>query len=84
MIQLTKDQHDELAQNGKHGMKVIDPVTKSEYFLLPAELYERVRCLFEEDDYKVSDMYPAIDRAFAEGWNDPKMSDYDHYEDFKK
>jgi hypothetical protein len=47
---------------------------------LPAELYEWVRCLFEEDDFRVSDMYPAIDQAFAEGWNDPKMSDFDHDE----
>ena len=36
------------------------------------------------DEFHVSDTYAAIDEAFAEGWNDPKMADYDHYEDFKK
>ena len=35
-------------------------------------------------DFHVSDTYAAMDEAFAEGWNDPKMSDYDRYEDFKK
>lgn len=83
MITLTKDQHDALASNGAVPAKVIDPATNAEYVLMPAALYERVRCLFE-DDFKVSDAYPAIDQAFAEGWSDPKMSDYDHYEDFKK
>ena len=84
MITLTKDQHDALTNNGKEPAKVIDPVTNDEYVLLSAQLYARVRCLFEEDDFKVSDAYPAIDRAFAEGWDDPKMADYDHFEDFKK
>ncbi len=80
MIQLTKDQHDELANNGVGAAKVIDPVTNAEYVLMPAHLYERVRCLFE-DDFEVSDAYPAIDQAFAELWSDPKMDDYDRYEE---
>jgi hypothetical protein len=30
------------------------------------------------------DAYAAIDRTFAEGWNDPKMDDYDRYETLKR
>lgn len=84
MITLTKDQHDELASNGAVPAKVVDPATNAEYVLMPAALYERVRCLFEEDDFKVSDAYPAIDQALAELWSDPKMDDYDRYEELKK
>jgi hypothetical protein len=83
MIQLTKDQHDELMQNGQDTATVIDPVTNTEYVLLRADVFQRLREMTEED-FDVSDAYAAIDEAFAEGWNHPKMSDYDHYEDFKK
>ena len=36
------------------------------------------------DDFHPGEAYPAIDRAFAEGWGDPKMDDYDRYEELKK
>jgi hypothetical protein len=32
------------------------------------------------DDAEVRDAYPAVDRAFAAGWDDPRMDDYDRYE----
>ena len=83
MIQLTQDQHDELARNGKETAKVIDPITNTQYVLLRADDFARLRGVIE-DDFNVSEAYAAIDEAFAEGWNHPKMSDYDHYEDFKK
>ncbi len=83
MIQLTKDQHDELASNGKCPVQVIDPVTNAEYVLVPAAEYAHLSGMIDKD-FHVSDAYAAIDEAFAEGWNDPKMADYDHYEDFKK
>lgn len=83
MIQLTNEQHDELVSNGSDMAKVVDPVTNTEYVLLRADVFERLRGLID-DDFDVSDAYAAIDEAFAEGWNHPKMSDYDHYEDFKK
>ena len=83
MIQLTKDQHDELIQNGEGATRVVDPVTNTEYVLLRADVVARWSGMIDVD-FHVSDAYAAIDEAFAEGWNDPKMSDYDHYEDFKK
>ena len=35
------------------------------------------------DDFHTRDAYPAIDRAFAEGWNDPQMDDDDRYDEVK-
>lgn len=83
MIQLTKDQHDALASNGKNRIEMIDPITNARYVLVPADLYQRLHTPID-DDFDVSDAYAAIDEAFAEGWNHPKMADYDRYEDFKK
>jgi hypothetical protein len=83
MIQLTKDQHDELTQNGKDSMKVIDPVTNTEYVLLRADVFERLTGMIDAD-FQLKDAYPAMSRAFAELWNDPKMDEYDRYEEFKK
>jgi hypothetical protein len=36
------------------------------------------------DDSRPGDAYPAVDRAFSEDWNEPKMDDYDRYEELKK
>lgn len=35
-------------------------------------------------DEDVREAYPAIDRAFADGWNDPRMDDYDRYDDLAR
>jgi hypothetical protein len=32
-----------------------------------------------DDGIDPADAYPAIDRAFAAGWDDPKMDDYDRF-----
>jgi hypothetical protein len=83
MITLSKDQHDELANNGQDSARVLDPVTNTEYVLLRADVFAQLSEMIT-DDFEASDAYAAIDEAFAEGWNHPKMSDYDRYEDFKK
>ena len=48
--------------------------------LLRLAVYDRLKVLLEQD-YQPRDAYAAIDRAFAEGWDDPKMDDYDRYEE---
>lgn len=83
MIQLTQEQHNYLANNGRGPAKVIDPITNAEYVLVPAAEYTYLSGMIDVG-FHVSDTYAAIDEAFAEGWNDPKMADYDRYEDFKK
>ena len=79
MIELTE----ELRQAFHHGEKphrLLDATTNTIYVLLPVEVYERLRELVaDEDDPRAA--YPAPDRAFAEGWSDPKMDDYDRYEE---
>jgi hypothetical protein len=83
MIQLTKDQHDELVSNGKEPAKVLDPITNTEYVLVPADEYAHLSGMIDVS-FHIRDTYHAMSEAFADLWNDPKMDDYDHYEDFKK
>ena len=81
MFELTPDQQHEL--RGPEPARAVDPQTKAEYVLVPADLYERMKGLLG-DDFHPSEAYPAMDRAFSEAWNDPKMDDYDRYEELKK
>ena len=62
---------------------VVDPQTRQEYVLVRKELYLRLRGLLD-DDFPPPEAYAAIDRSFAEGWSDPKMDDYDRYEQIKR
>ena len=81
-IELTEEQR--LALDGAAGpVRLIDPRTQATYVLLREDLYERIKAVFAED-FQPGEAYPAIDRAFAGGWDDPKMDDYDRYEELKR
>lgn len=82
-IQLTPEQHRELADNGADEIHAVDPVTNVEYVLVPEASYARWRQLLG-DAIRPEDAYPAIDRSFADGWNDPRMDEYDRYEELKR
>lgn len=79
MVQLTQQQW----QAAKLGEPVRLHSEEADFIVLRADVYERLRNLLETN-LSPSDAYPAIDRAFAEGWNDSKMDDYDRYEELKK
>lgn len=81
MIELTQEQRREL--EGAEVPRVLNPETRQIYVLISEELYERMKGLLGSD-FHPSEAYPAVDRAFAEGWDDPKMDDYDRYEELKK
>jgi hypothetical protein len=81
MIQLTEQQRLEVGE-GNLPIRVVDPATKREFFLVPAEVFSRLQAAL--GDTEPRDAYPAVDRAFAPGWDDPKMADYDNYEQHKR
>lgn len=82
MVTLTADQHRALAAKLDEPLRLVDPVDNRAYVLLPTEVYERLQ--ERAGDVGPTDTYPALDRVFAEGWDDPSMDDYDRYEDVKK
>jgi hypothetical protein len=77
MIELTQEQRKEL--DTTDAPRLVDPVTHQKYVLVREELYERLRNLLDTI-FHPDEAYPAIDRAFADGWNDQRMDDYDRYE----
>ena len=80
-LELTDQQQQ--AVDAEPAPRVVDPRSGTAYVLLRADLFERLRGLLGED-LDPRDAYPAIDRAFAEDWNDPKMDDYDRYDELKR
>lgn len=83
MIELTEQQQQILDSRQEQPPCVRDPRTNETYVLLPSAVYERLKSWLQ-DDCHPREAYAAIDRAFAEGWDDPKMDDYDRYEELKR
>jgi hypothetical protein len=81
MIELTEQQRQAVGE-GQTPLRLMDSVSGQEYVLIRAELYARLAAL-AGGDFEVREAYPAIDQAFAPGWDDPKMADYDRYEELK-
>ena len=77
MIQLTKEQHEALAQNGSHPARVIDCVTTIEYVLVPAAVYDRWKALLADG---LPDTAHLINEVMADDdANDPYLESYQHY-----
>lgn len=76
---LTDDQLRAVADQPGEPVRLTDPATNRSFVLLPVEVYDRL-----VGDVLPADAYPALDRAFAAGWDDPKMDDYDRYEEVRK
>ena len=78
MIELTLQQHQTLATNGIEAVRAIDPVTKAEYVLVPAGVYERIKMLVSYEKDWPQDAYAMALAVFArDGWDDPRMDVYD-------
>jgi hypothetical protein len=50
MLELTQNQRQEVQIAGESPLRLTDPDTHVEYVVLKAELYERMRRVFEEVD----------------------------------
>jgi hypothetical protein len=80
VIELTPEQRQEL--KGAGLPRALDPETRETYVLIREDVYERLKGILGE--FHPNEAYPAIDGAFAEGWTDPKMDDYNRYEELKQ
>lgn len=76
---LTDEQRQALYDaKGCAPVKVMDPATNTPYVLVRADLYDRCKALFEDEEFDVREAYSAMDEvARAEGWDDPEMDVYD-------
>jgi len=78
-LPLTSEQSAALASlSGVEALPVFDPRDNRAYFLLPAEVYERLRGQSGAEAGEVESLYPLMDEvARREGWDDPEMDVYD-------
>jgi hypothetical protein len=84
MTALTPEQRQEIERTGV--VRVEDLETHTVYVILKEEMYQQMQALaagksegplYESGDFEPSDAYPAIDQTFREGWDDPRMAEYD-------
>jgi hypothetical protein len=75
-IQLNEEQGKALDSQREVPPRVVDPRTNRTYVLVPAEQYDQVRSLLEEE-LDIRGAYPLMDAvASKEGWDDPSMDVY--------
>jgi hypothetical protein len=78
MTTLTQEQKQLLQQTTGEPPRLLDPDTKREYVLLPAETYQRLRDVLGDLDPRGT--YPLLHRALRdEGWDEPHMDEYNRY-----
>ena len=78
VTQLTSEQRQDLEQHGNHPVPVVDPVTNAVYFLVPGDLFERLKALFDDEPFDIRETYAA--QSAAAGWDDPEMDVYNDYD----
>ncbi len=77
MIELSREQREALAQNGTQPIRVIDRASNTEYVLVHAEVYERLRALVED----LPDAAALMNEVMAEDdAHDPYLESYQNYE----
>jgi hypothetical protein len=82
-LELSKDLQQYIDAYPESPPRIVDPRTSKTYVLVPVDQYERVKSLLAQDD-NLADTYPAqIEAAMRAGWGDPRMDDYDHYDEHR-
>jgi hypothetical protein len=70
---LTPEQRQAIQNAGEEPIGIADPETQTEYVILKADVYDRIRAL--ADDTRAA--YPLAMKVFGqEGWNDSRMDEY--------
>lgn len=78
MILLPREIQGAVRASEGRPIRLTDPETKSEYVLLPAELYDQSRELFYEYSILSPDEKRAlmVQSGLSAGWDDPEMDVY--------
>ena len=73
MATLTPEQRQEIQKAGAEPVRISDPETQTEYVILKADIYERIRALADD----TTAAYPLAMKVFGHhGWDDPQMDEY--------
>ena len=77
---LTDEMREALHDKTRQPVQVEDEQTHALYVLLPFEVYQRVRSVFRDDEFDISETYAAQDEALAKVWDDPELDVYNDYD----
>jgi hypothetical protein len=70
-----------LQQSAGAPITVVDPQTQTEYVVVRADLYERIKSLFEADDLSSEEKRLLLaESGKRAGWESQEMDDYDDYD----
>jgi hypothetical protein len=84
-LELTEEVRRELRQGNGSPVRLTDPETRQEYILLPAEVYDRLKCfLYDDGEFDPALGYALTDEIMKEDWDNPKMAEYDRYDEYKQ
>jgi hypothetical protein len=64
------------------AVRILDGTSGAEYVVLRADVYDRV-CV-QADGFDPEQTYAAAHEVWRDAWDDPKMAEYDRYDDYKK
>lgn len=77
MATITPELRQEMERSGDQPVRVEDPERNKSYVLISAEMYDRLRSLFDDSDYDPREAYPLVWKAMKDDWEDPAMDVYD-------
>jgi hypothetical protein len=76
-LHLTDAQRQAIEEHGGTPIPFVDASTNARYVLLRADQFEKVRSLFEEEDFDPREVYPFIDKVMQEDDAlDPTLESY--------
>jgi len=86
MIELNHEQRQQLRQANGAVVRLRDSEAGREYVILPAETYDRLRCLLYDDgDWTPEEQLRLLaESGKRAGWDDPEMDVYDNYDESRK
>jgi hypothetical protein len=72
---------DALRHSGGTPVTVVDPQTRTEYVVVRADVYERIKSLFEADGLSSDEKRILLaDSGKRAGWTSAEMDEYDDYD----
>ena len=72
---LTAKQLKEVADG--NPLHFTEPLVETEFVVIRADVFERVRRIFDETDLSVDETRALMWRTMRDDWNDPSMDAYD-------
>lgn len=86
MIELTKEQRQEVRQLNGSEIRLHDPETRQDYVLVRADVYSRLKSLLYDDgDWSPEEQLQLLAASGQRaGWDDPAMDAYDNYDENHK